>query len=1071
MLWQLFDNAQVYLFFIMGWCTAYYAICTDRIIGNVPVCTADESKKTKTFDIMKYFSQLFLTVFFSIVCITLQAQLFEDFEEGEKDSYESFAIELASGEWMFDDAVIGSHASDNSNGQQSARIRDGFIAMEFDYPNGMSEVSFYAANFGSDTGGAVQLSYSADGGESWTPIGEPVSLGDDLEQYAIQENVEGDVRLRFEKVSGVRINIDDVLISDYIETTQEPSLLLRINEIPYPNQSTFDFGLNTGTVSAALQIRNTGLEELVVSSNHISGDEFTVEGDLNVSLAHMETAHFTLHYESDTPGFKEELLSLVTNDPENQFYTLGLIAQTLDTSGPVAIADARQLPQSSEVTVAGWVTVADQFAGPVYFQDETAGIAWYNGDLMAEEYLVGAAIGDSIVVTGEVGNFNNLLQIVNDTEFEVFPDANREIEPEEITIAQMNGGDFEGLLVRIENVEFEETGVFAGATNYNIMDDTDEGELRIDNHTNIPGTVIPNSPVEVTGVAGRFYHTHQILPRFNEDIEILVGPIILSAPPYEVSATSQSITFEWETRHEGHSEVRYGTTPDMELGYEMDENHKTHHQITLTGLEPATTYKVQLRSAFDADTSATNLYISSTGSPAGTTGEIHAFFNKDVEQELATFREADENVDFSQKLIEYIQMAEHTAEFAFYNISGSVGGTIADELMAAHDRGVDVRVIVSGHTGSENAIVSQLSQAGVKAVQSIGNAQMHNKFAVIDAHHSDPARTFVITSSWNATDQGTYNQFQNMVVVQDVAVARAYWREFNQMWGADAGEFNSHQARFSYEKSIVNPTVFWVGEDETQIEVYFSPQANAEAQIIRTLLSAEESIHLALNLITRPTLVNSMLSRFEEGVAVHGVIGSIGEQGSQFGSLETWADVHHFSQAQFGLLHHKYAIIDGLDGSFDSKVITGSHNWSSNANFVNDENNMIIHNSRVANEYFQEFAARYWQAGGTEEFEVTTSAEEQGTTLEQQGPELYTFPNPFRHSTNIGFSLDVAQQISIRVYDITGRLVATPAAEQFWEDGTHTVQWDASNMESGVYFCRLYLERGQVVSQKMMVME
>ncbi len=132
---------------------------------------------------------------------------------------------------------------------------------------------------------------------------------------------------------------------------------------------------------------------------------------------------------------------------------------------------------------------------------------------------------------------------------------------------------------------------------------------------------------------------------------------------------------------------------------------------------------------------------------------------------------------------------------------------------------------------------------------------------------------------------------------------------------------------------------------------------------------------------------------------------------------------------------------------------------------------MIIHNSRVANEYFQEFAARYWQAGGTEEFEVTTSAEEQGTTLEQQGPELYTFPNPFRHSTNIGFSLDVAQQISIRVYDITGRLVATPAAEQFWEDGTHTVQWDASNMESGVYFCRLYLERGQVVSQKMMVME
>jgi hypothetical protein len=476
----------------------------------------------------------------------------------------------------------------------------------------------------------------------------------------------------------------------------------------------------------------------------------------------------------------------------------------------------------------------------------------------------------------------------------------------------MNSGNYEGLLAKIPELEFDATGTFAGGTNYVITDFSGEGELRIDNNTNIPGTLIPNGPVEVTGAVGRFYNTHQILPRFTDDLEILSGPIIISAPPYEVSATSNSISLAWETRHAGHSEIRYGTTPALELGNVMDETHKTHHNLTISNLDPATIYKVQLRSAFDVDTSATNLYITSTGSPAGTTGEILTFFNKDVVHELATFREADQNIDLSEKLIEYIQMAEQTAEFAFYNISGTVGQNIAAEIIEAHNRGVDIRVIVSGHTGSINEIVTQLSAAGVKASQSLGTAQMHNKFAVFDANHSNPAQSFAITSSWNSTDQGTYSQFQNMVIIQDVALARAYLREFNQMWGGNSGAFNPGQALFSYEKSVVNPTVFWIGDDETKVELYFSPQANVEAQINRTLSTAEASIDLALNLITRRTISNTMRSRFDDGVSVRGVIGSIAEQGSEFAYLSTWADVHHFSQAAFGLLHHKYAIIDGI---------------------------------------------------------------------------------------------------------------------------------------------------------------
>lgn len=997
------------------------------------------------------------------------AQLFEDFEQGTKNYYAYGQDMLGTGEWTFDDALIGTAAGDKKNGLKSARIRNGYIEMNFDYPNGFSEISFYAANFGTDGGGVVELSYSTDSGGNWISLGAPVSLTDELLPYTISESVEGDIRLRFTKTGGNRINVDDIYVTDYIDIAPEPTLMLSINNMPFVSGETYDFGTNTGTATANLLIRNGGEEDLVITSAQIEGDAYSIDGDMNITLESLETATFPLVFNSQSPGIITGTLSIFSNDPENDPFVLHLTAETLDTSQPIPISEARQLPMGTEVTVSGWITVASQFSGPVYLQDNTGGIAWYNGALMADEWLVGAIIGDSIVLSGQIGHFNNLIQIVNDTGFEIFPESNKEIEPLDITLNQLNTGDHEGLLVRISDVEFSNEGTFAGGTNYNITDPEGEGELRVDNSTNIPGTTIPNSITEITGAAGRYQNTHQILPRFTQDIKILSGPIILSAPPYEVSATENSITFEWETEKAGHSEIRYGITPSLELGSVLYEEHTTQHSITLTGLQAATAYRVQLRSAFDADTSATSHYITTTTSPAGSTGEIQVFFNKDVVHELATFREADENVDFADKFIEFIQMAEETAEFAFYNISGDVGSLIADEIIAAQNRGVDVRVIASGHTGNVNPLITQMAESGVKAVQSIGDEQMHNKFAVFDAHHQDPSKARIITGSWNSTDQGTYNQFQNMVVVQDVALARAYWFEFNQMWGGESGEFDAAYALFGPNKSVVNPTMFWIGEESTQVELFFSPQANTEVHINRTLLTAEETIDLSLNLLTRRPISNTMLNRFEEGVEVRGVFGVISGQGNEWDYLSSWADVHHLPQGEFGLLHHKYAIVDGEVTNPGSKVITGSHNWSSNANFSNDENILIIHNQRVANEFFQEYAARYWQAGGEAEFDVTVSVEQPLNDPHSSEMVLRNYPNPLKDQTFFQFELTEPQQVSIHVFDMMGCRVANPLQAQRMEEGVHTISFDASVLPAGLYLYQLRLANGKTHTRRMSV--
>ena len=64
------------------------------------------------------------------------------------------------------------------------------------------------------------------------------------------------------------------------------------------------------------------------------------------------------------------------------------------------------------------------------------------------------------------------------------------------------------------------------------------------------------------------------------------------------------------------------------------------------------------------------------------------------------------------------------------------------------------------------------------------------------------------------------------------------------------------------------------------------------------------------------------------------------------------------------------------------------------------------------------------------------------------------YPNPFNAVTNIGYNLGEAGNVTLRVYDITGRLVST-LVDEHQGHGDQTVTWDASDVSSGVYFCKL----------------
>ncbi len=79
------------------------------------------------------------------------------------------------------------------------------------------------------------------------------------------------------------------------------------------------------------------------------------------------------------------------------------------------------------------------------------------------------------------------------------------------------------------------------------------------------------------------------------------------------------------------------------------------------------------------------------------------------------------------------------------------------------------------------------------------------------------------------------------------------------------------------------------------------------------------------------------------------------------------------------------------------------------------------------------------------------------------------YPNPFNPGTTISFDLPEAQQVTVSIYDLTGREVATLTNREY-SAGSHSVKWDAGEYVSGIYFYQLnagsFMAAGKLVLVK-----
>jgi len=95
------------------------------------------------------------------------------------------------------------------------------------------------------------------------------------------------------------------------------------------------------------------------------------------------------------------------------------------------------------------------------------------------------------------------------------------------------------------------------------------------------------------------------------------------------------------------------------------------------------------------------------------------------------------------------------------------------------------------------------------------------------------------------------------------------------------------------------------------------------------------------------------------------------------------------------------------------------------------------------------------------------------TSVEVEGKSISSFtlkqnyPNPFNPSTTIKYSVSISEFLTLKVYDLLGREVAT-LIDEYKPAGSYEVEFEVSELSSGIYFYRL--QAGSFVETKKMIL-
>lgn len=298
--------------------------------------------------------------------------------------------------------------------------------------------------------------------------------------------------------------------------------------------------------------------------------------------------------------------------------------------------------------------------------------------------------------------------------------------------------------------------------------------------------------------------------------------------------------------------------------------------------------------------------------------------------------------DLLPVIVNFIEGAQTSLYIAVQELDSR---PIAEAIIRAKQRNVIVKVVLEAdYLMEKTASLSPFLAAGEREanrilqdailrssifVRSDFNPDIfHQKFIVRDNQS-------LLTGSTNFTDTDTSANLNHIVIIHNGDVARNYKREYDEILQGHFGRLNEGH----------DPTPLEVPVSNVRVKTLFAPDHNPEMEIMKQIAKARNRVDFAIFTFASSSGIDDQLILARTaGLAVRGAMFT--SQANQVWSATSAlanAGVSLFFVPRPGLigpkprkLHHKLMVLD------EQLIIAGSYNYTHPANFLNDENLLII---------------------------------------------------------------------------------------------------------------------------------
>ena len=272
-------------------------------------------------------------------------------------------------------------------------------------------------------------------------------------------------------------------------------------------------------------------------------------------------------------------------------------------------------------------------------------------------------------------------------------------------------------------------------------------------------------------------------------------------------------------------------------------------------------------------------------------------------------------------IIDDILNAKNNIRMAMYYLTNK---NITKALLNAKKRGINIEIITDDSKIKSKRYKSLINYGISIRDDENKKALMHNKILIIDEN-------ITWIGSGNYTVYAFYRNYDNFVRIKDNDIGNYYTKKFKNLYEHNQSKIKPYQNK--------------------NLEIYFSKDSNIETKIIENIDKSEKNISLMMFAFTNKNIANALINAQKRGIIIKVILDRVQNNFQKYSvykylksnNINVKLDKNRFK------LHNKVLIID------DNIVITGSYNYTKQANTYNDENILIIKDRNITQQYILDF--------------------------------------------------------------------------------------------------------------------